>query len=112
MPRNTPENSFGLSSSYTIQIGPGQLTAMAAYRWRDEVYMLAQNDPRSKLDSIDNLDATISYVWGEEDNYRFSVYGRNMTDEREGQFAEIGGLTGWYSWNQGENYGAEFAVSF
>lgn len=112
VPRNTPENSFGLTSSYTMQIGPGQLTAMAAYRWRDEVYTLAGNDPRSKLDSIDNLDANITYVWGEDNNYRFSVYGRNMTDEREGTFAEIGGLTAWYSWNQGENYGAEFAVSF
>jgi iron complex outermembrane receptor protein len=111
-PRNTPEHSFGLTSSYTVQVGPGALTAMAAYRWRDEVYTLAGNKPESLLDSIDNLDATVSYVWGEDDNYRLSVYGRNITDEREGNYAEIGGLTGWYSWNEPSNYGVEFAVSF
>jgi iron complex outermembrane receptor protein len=111
-PRNTPEHSFGLTSSYTVQVGPGALTAMAAYRWRDEVYTLAGNKPESLLDSIDNLDATISYVWGDDANYRLSVYGRNITDEREGQYAEIAGLTGWYSWNEPSNYGVEFAVSF
>jgi iron complex outermembrane receptor protein len=111
-PRNTPEHSFGVVSNYTMQIGPGELTAAAAYRWRDEVYTLADNKPESLLDSIDNLDASISYAWGQSVNYRVSVYGRNMTDEREGNYAEIGGLTGWYAWNTGSNYGVELSASF
>ena len=112
VPRNTPEHSFGLVSNYVMPVGPGELSFLAAYRWRDEVYTLADNKPESKLDSIDNLDAAITYAWGDEVNYRLSVYGRNMTDEREGQYAEIAGLTAWYSWNLPSNYGVEFGLTF
>ena len=110
-PRNTPENSWGLTTSYTIPMGSGALSASAAYRYRDKVYTLADNKPESKLDSITNLDATISYSWGEDGSYRLSAFGRNITDEREGQYAEIGGLTGWYAWNRPASYGVEFAIS-
>jgi iron complex outermembrane receptor protein len=110
-PRNTPEHSWGITSTYTIAVGNGDLMASAAYRFRDEVYTLAGNKPESLLDSITNLDASLTYSWGENSVYRISAYGRNITDQREGQYAEIGGLTGWYSWNRGRTFGAEFAVS-
>ena len=77
----------------------------------DEVYTLAGNEPESLLDSIENLDATVSYSFGQDGRYRVSAFGRNMTDAREGQYAEIGGLTAWYSWNRPSTYGMEFAVS-
>lgn len=111
-PRDTPENSFGLVNTYTIPVGNGTLSAMAAFRWRDEVYTLADNKEESHLDDITNLDMTVSYTWGDVRTYTLSAYGRNITDEREGQYAEISQLTGWSSWNQGENYGVEFSVSF
>ena len=110
-PRNTPENSFGITSSYVVQLGNGELSLMGSYRWRDEVFTLAANEPESLLDSIENLDLTVSYSFGEDGRYRVSAFGRNVTDEREGQFAEIGGLVGWYSWNRPASYGVEFAVS-
>lgn len=109
--RNTPDNSWGLTSTYSVEIGGGELTAMASYRWRDEVYTLAGNEPESLLDSISNLDATISYSWGEDGRYRVAAFGRNITDQREAQFAEIGGLVGWYTWNRPATYGVEFAIS-
>jgi iron complex outermembrane receptor protein len=109
--RNTPENSFGVTSTYVIPLGSGELSIMGSYRWRDEIYVLAGNEPESKMDSIENLDATVSYSFGEDARYRVSAFGRNITDQREGQFAEIGGLTGWYSWNRPASYGVEFAVS-
>lgn len=109
--RNTPENSFGLTSTYVIPLGSGELSIMGSYRWRDEIYVLAGNEPQSLMDSIENVDATVSYSFGEEGRYRVSAFGRNITDEREGQFAEIGGLTGWYSWNRPASYGLEFAIS-
>jgi iron complex outermembrane receptor protein len=109
--RNTPENSFGITSSYVMQVGNGELSLMGSYRWRDEVYTLAGNEPESLLDSIENMDATISYTFGENGRYRVSAFGRNITDAREGQYAEIGGLTAWYSWNRPASYGMEFAVS-
>lgn len=110
-PRNTPENTFGLSSTYTIPIGPGELVGFAAYRWRDEVETIQNNNSLGSLDSIENLDLTLSYLW-DDGRYRLTGYGRNITDERERVVTRIPGLVSFGSWNQGEQYGVEFAVSF
>ena len=120
-PRNTPENTIGLNTTYTLPIGPGELVAFASYRWRDEVDTIAgpasvdpnprTNDPLGHLDDIENLDITLNYIWG-DGRYRVTAYGRNITDEREQVVTRIPGLTSWGYWNQGENYGAEFAISF
>ncbi|MFT4826150.1 MAG: iron complex outermembrane receptor protein [Halioglobus sp.] len=119
-PRNTPENTFGFNSTYTIPMGSGELVTFASYRWRDEIEVLAfrdptpgaqGNDPLGNLDSIENLDLTISYIWN-DGRYRLTGYGRNVTDERERVVSRIPDLTSWASWNQGANYGVEFAVSF
>lgn len=108
--RNTPENTFGLTTIYTVQVGDGLLEGMLSYRWRDDVEMIADNDPLGHLDSLDDLSATISYSWA-DDRYRVTAFGRNITDERERKIGRIGGLTtrGWY--NEGETYGVEFNVS-
>ena len=111
MPRNTPENTVGINTTYTIPVGPGEFVAFASYRWRDEIEVIANNDPLGHLDSIDNLDVTLNYIWG-DGRYRLSAYGRNMTDERERVVVRIPGLVTWGNWNQGENYGVEFAMSF
>lgn len=119
-PRNTPENTFGLNTSYTWEIGPGDLVGFASYRWRDDIEVLAQrdptpgsvgNDPLGHLGSIQNLDLNLTYSWS-DGRYRLSAYGRNVTDERERVVSRIPNLTSWATWNQGANYGVEFAVSF
>jgi iron complex outermembrane receptor protein len=110
-PRNTPENTFGLTSTYTIPIGPGDLMAYASYRWRDEIETIANNDSLGSLDSIDNLDVTLNYIWN-DGRYRLTAYGRNITDERERVAVRIEPLVAWGQWNEGETYGVEFAVSF
>ncbi|MFK7914607.1 MAG: TonB-dependent receptor [Pseudomonadales bacterium] len=109
--RNTPENTLGLTTTYTIPIGNGDLQAMLSYRYRDEIEMIADNDPLGSLDSLDDLSATVSYAWADE-RYRVTVFGRNITDERERKVGRIGGLTtrAWY--NEGATYGLEFAASF
>ena len=107
--RNTPENTFGLTTSYTAQIGNGDLRARVSYRWRDEMETNSSNDPLGHLDSIHNVNATISYSI---QNYRVSVWGRNITDEREQRWSTIGGLTtrGW--WNEPSTYGVTLSASF
>ena len=109
-PRNTPENTFGITTTYNIPIGNGDLRGMLSYRWRDEVEMIPNNDPLGHLDSIDDLSATVTYSWA-DDKYRVTVYGRNLTDERERKVGRIGGLTtrGW--WNEGTTFGVEVAAS-
>ncbi len=110
-PRNTPENTLGINSTYTIPIGSGEFVNFISYRWRDEIEVIANNDPLGSLDSIDNLDITFSYLWA-DGRYRVTAYGRNVTDERERIVVRIPGLVSWASWNQGKNFGVEFAVNF
>ena len=71
-PRQTPEHTFGISSTYNWDIGDGQLSAYVAYRWRDEIENLLTNEEVSKLDSISNLDASLTYSW-EDDKYRICL---------------------------------------
>lgn len=108
--RNTPENTFGLTTNYSIPVGNGDLKGMLSYRWRDDVEMIADNDPLGSLDSLDDLSATITYSWADE-RYRATLFGRNLTDERERKVGRIGGLTtrAWY--NEGRTIGFEVAAS-
>ena len=107
--RNTPENTFGITTSYTVQVGNGDLKTRLSYRFRDEMEAEASNNPLGSLDSIDNLNATVTYSF---DNYSISVFGKNITDEREQRWSTIGGLTsrGW--WNEGATYGIEFSAKY
>ena len=109
VPRNTPENTFGLTTSYTMQIGNGDLKGRVSYRFRDDMETNSSNDPLGHLDSIYNVNANISYSI---ENYSISAWGRNITDEREQRWATIGGLTsrGW--WNEPSTYGVTLSASF
>ena len=107
VPRNTPENTFGITTSYTTQIGDGELKGRVSYRFRDEMESDASNNPLGSLDSIENVNATIGYT---VDNYSVTVWGRNLTDEREQRWSTIGGLTsrGW--WNEPATLGITFSA--
>lgn len=110
-PRNTPKNTFGLTTTYTVPLREGDLTGLLSYRWRDEMEVIADNDPLGHVDSIDSLSATVSYAWS-DNRYRVTAYGRNLTDEREIHIRKVGGITtrGWY--NEGRTYGVELSASF
>ena len=109
IPRNTPENTFGITTSYTTQIGSGELKGRVSYRFRDEMNSDSSNKPQGELDSIENVNATISYSL---ENYSVTVWGRNLTDEREQRWSTIGGITdrGW--WNEPQTLGVTFKVSY
>ncbi|MEM8496705.1 MAG: TonB-dependent receptor [Pseudomonadota bacterium] len=111
VPRNTPENTFGLNAIYSTDVGIGNLTGILSYRYRDEVHGEADNNPLGFKDDIDDLSALVSFSWGEE-RYSVSVYGKNLTDERELSRALIAPLAtrGW--WSEPRTFGAEFSVSF
>ena len=111
VPRNVPENTFGLSTTYTANIGPGSLQGSLSFRYRDAVEHAPDNDPIGSMDSITDLSGQISYLWG-DNRYRLSVYGKNLTDEQELAQATIHPLItrGW--WTPPRTIGAEFAISF
>lgn len=110
IPRYTPENTFGLTGIYNRSIGPGEFTATLSYRWTDETYTSPDNHPRGFQDSIDNISGTLNYTWDEE-RYRITVFGRNMTNERTSGGPYIGGLTQARAWTEPDTYGVEFAFS-
>ncbi len=122
-PRNTPENTFGISTTYTVAVGPGNLQGALAYRYRDaiEVDLVSQVPTKpvspvdsggiGSMDSIYDLSAQLSYMFS-DDRYRVTVYGKNLTDERELYNQTIGGIATRGYWNDPRTYGVEFAVSF
>ena len=117
-PINTPENTFGVATTYNWEIGNGNLSANVSYHWRDEVETIlapdpiapTENDALGSQDSLENLSANLSYSWN--DRYKIAVYGRNLTDDRTRSASRIGGLTsrGW--WNEGTTVGMELSASF
>ena len=109
VPRNTPENTLGLTASYTIQLGEGDLKVRLSYRYRDEMESNSNNYAQGHLDSIINLNGNVTYSIG---NYQATLWGRNMTDEREQRWGTIGGITtrGW--WNEPATYGFTVSASF
>ena len=122
-PRNTPENSFGISTTYTLPLGSANLQGVLAYRYRDsiEVDLVSQvpTKPVSPADtggigsmgSIDDLSAQLSFMFS-DNRYRITVYGKNLTDERELLTQTIGGIATRGYWNDPRTYGVEFAFSF
>ena len=122
-PRNTPENSFGISTTYTVPLGSASLQGVLAYRYRDsiEVDLVSQvpTKPVSPADSggigsigsIDDLSAQLSFMFS-DNRYRVTVYGKNLTDERELLTQTIGGIATRGYWNDPRTYGVEFAFSF
>ena len=107
--RRTPENTFGLTTNYTVPLGEGELSAQLSYRWTDEQETVADNS-RNQLDAIDDLSATVSYSWN-EGKYRATLFGRNITDERQAGGPFIGGLTNAWNWNEPATYGLELSAS-
>ena len=122
-PRNTPENTFGISTVYTAAIGPGNLQGVLAYRYRDAIQTdLVSQSPTTPpsptntggigaMGSIYDVSAQLSYMFS-DDRYRITVYGKNLTDQRELYNQTIGGIATRGYWNDPRTYGVEFAMSF
>lgn len=107
--RNAPENTFGFSTTYTRSIGPGEFSGFLSYRYQDEIETILNNDPLGRIDSLENLDLTLSYAWS---NYRITAFGRNLTDEIYARRVRIEPLVTFGQYTQGTNYGVEFALTF
>ena len=122
-PRNTPENTFGINTTYTLPIGSGTLQGVLAYRYRDSIQVDLVSQVPTKIPSpadsggigamgsIYDVSAQLSYMFS-DDRYRVTVYGKNLTDERELFNQTIGGIATRGYWNDPRTIGVEFAVSF
>ena len=108
--RRTPENTFGFTTNYTMQIGEGELSGTLSYRWTDDQENSPDNNPRGHIEAVDDLSTTIGYSWA-DGTYRVTAFGRNLTDERRAAGPFIGGLTQAIAWTEPRTFGLEFAVS-
>jgi iron complex outermembrane receptor protein len=113
--RRVPEWTAGLNGTYTRQIGPGVFTAFVNYRYTDDYWVEAANDPRGQLDSQGIVDANIAYQWNFEDgrNVRITAYGRDITDEESlGSAVVIPGVIAFTSFKGGSQYGVQVSGNF
>ncbi|MGK0440759.1 MAG: iron complex outermembrane receptor protein [Pseudohongiellaceae bacterium] len=109
--RRTPENTFGLSTTYTDNFGEVGFTGDISYRWRDVVETIADNDPIGQVDSFGMWSASADFTISEQ--FKISVYGRNLTDERHADAViNIGPLTSTGTYNRPRNWGAELSYTF
>ena len=111
-PRNTPENTASLGLTHTSAFGEGTLQSNVNYRYRSEMEGDAQNKVQGLQSSITNLNANVSYIFGADDEYKVSVFGNNITDEREHIWRIIAPLVAYEQWNEGTTYGLQFDYKF
>ncbi|MGE0666967.1 MAG: TonB-dependent receptor [Sphingomonadales bacterium] len=108
-PRNAPKLTFGIGGTYTVTIGPGDLSMNVKYSYIDKVQGGLLNETLSQIPPRDDLSASITYFW---EKYRVTIFGRNLTNERN-EFPSIiaplfaSGTVG-PGWSWGIELGAEF----
>jgi iron complex outermembrane receptor protein len=109
--RRTPENTFGLSATYSEDFGDVAFVGDISYRWRDEIETISDNDPIGHVDSYGLWSASADFTFSEQ--YQISVYGRNLGDQRHAESViNIGPLTSTGTYNQPRNWGVEFSYTF
>jgi len=78
---NAPEWMANLYAQYTVPLGSaGRISFRGEYRWQDDIFYTVFNDPAVGQDSYGLADAMI-YWESANEQWKISVYGRNLTDE-------------------------------
>lgn len=113
--RRTPDWTGGVNGTYTLAIGPGDLSVYASYRYTDEYWVDVDNDPRSLLNDRGVVDATIAYEWdwSEGRSIRIAVWGRDITDEVEySSMVVVPEAIAFSGVSGGEQYGVRISGNF
>jgi iron complex outermembrane receptor protein len=108
-PKYAPEWTFGLGGTYTLPLGPGELSLHMKYNYVDEQETDTFNDDGTAIVETEFVSAQISYSWND---MRITAFGENMLDE---QFEVIGCLSVLFCTGgiqPGEKYGIEFEMLF
>jgi iron complex outermembrane receptor protein len=108
-PKYAPEWTFGAGGTFTVPVGPGELSLHAKWNFVDTQETDTFNDPESRIPKTHFVNAQIGYEW---DRFRITVFGENLTDE---EFEAIGCLSVLFctgAVQQGAAYGVELEVEF
>ena len=124
--RRAPKYQFAVGGDYYVPIGPGRLDLNTMLRFQDAYQTCIapnrpaipgaiRNDDRCRTEARERLDAQISYTlpMGGESEIRFSVFGRNLTDNRGlAATLPVAGLFTFGTAIPPRTYGAEFSFKF
>lgn len=77
-PRNAPEYTYGLGGTFNYPVGPGEVELFTKYSWVDEIESSLLNLDIGRIDSREDLSASIGYY---VEKVSIVLYGRNLTDE-------------------------------
>ncbi len=113
--RRVPDYTGGVDATYTVPIGPGTASAYTAYRYTDEYWVDASNDPRGLVDGRGVVDVTLSYEWEWTAGrlVKLTAFGRDITDEQDyNSLVSIPTLLAFSAVGGGEQYGVMISGNF
>jgi outer membrane receptor protein involved in Fe transport len=90
-------------------VGPGDLELHARYNHVDKYESSLSNTPGTQVQAVDYINASLTYRW---DQYRLTVYGRNLTDEQVEVNSPIATLFQAALRTPGRSWGVEFQLDF
>ena len=108
-PKFSPETTYSFGGTYSVDVGPGELSLFAKYSFVDEQESTTTNIEIGKVPSIEKIDVSLTYRW---DNYKISAYGRNLTDEVVIPVRDISSLMIFGSPSVGTVYGFTVQAEF
>lgn len=108
-PRNVPKFTAGGAANYTIPIGPGDLTLGTKVTWVDSAFGDIYNTQTAFSRAHTDISASASYSY---DNYKVTVFGRNLTNWRREFPVLIAPLFGASTITPGASWGVELQAEF
>jgi len=108
--RRAPETNMGLTGTYEWEIGGGRALLHAGWRYLDAHEVDFANKPELHNEEQHLVDASANYYYN---NWYFSVFGRNLTDEDGYQIGfDVAGLWSYSAPRAPTTYGLEVGYSF
>ncbi len=108
--RRAPEWTGTIDATYEWEVGGGNAWVRGSYRYIDEHFTTATNNPETANDSQGLVDASVNYAIGD---LQFSLFGRNLTDEDTYTHGyEVAGLWSYAATRRPRTYGVEVVYNF
>ena len=109
--RRSPDFTGSLDATYEWEMAGGEAWIRGAYHFIGEHYTNVTNSPELENDDQHLLDASVSYAMN--NGLRFSLFGRNLTDEDGYAHGyDVAGLWSYASTRAPRTYGFEVQYNF
>ncbi|MBW2942438.1 TonB-dependent receptor [Zhongshania aquimaris] len=76
--RRAPEITYSVQNVLDWSVSGGLLSWRVSYSWRDDYEATLTNHPGTQIEAFGLLDSSLTY---ERDEWRVSLFGRNLTDD-------------------------------